>query len=204
MHAHYARLYLSHYVFQGLDKDPIPLHFLPAAMASREAAHNIFALLLENAAFRDNIVGMPHYFHIMISFAGHFLLEVVMKYREQLGITAQDDLGRVAAMLALYARTTVVPQHPIARVPVGMTRKLKECATSLGMGSMLAGSPFQNTDHTSLMTDFGGLGGVGSDGAGAVFASVDMPTVNGLPDDFLWGDFTDFHLQVPEPQTGCR
>lgn len=201
MHAHYARLYLSHYVFQGLDGNPIPLHFLPTAMASREAAHSIFSLLLENATFRDNLVGMPHYFHIMISFAGHFLLELAMKYRDQLGINAQDDFGRVAAMLALYARTTVVPQHPIARVPVGMTRKLKECTDSLGLGSMLTGSPFQNTNYTSLMTDFGGLGDAGSGGADNMFASVDMQTVNGLPDDFLWGDFTDFHLQIPEPQT---
>lgn len=199
MHAHYARLYLSHYVFQGLGGNPIPLHFLPAAMASRKAAHNIFSLLLENAAFRDNIVGMPHYFHIMISFAGHFLLELAMKYREQLGINTQDDLSRVAAMVALYARTTVVPQHPIARVPVGMTRKLKECATSLGMESILTGSPFQNTNLNSLMTEFGSLGDVDGDGAGTMFATVDMQTVNGLPDDFLWGDFMDFHLQIPEP-----
>lgn len=199
MHAHYARLYLSHYVFQGLGENPIPLHFLPVALASREAAHNIFSLLLENATFRDNIVGMPHYFHIMLSFAGHFLLELAMKYRDQLAIDAQDDIGRVAAMVALYARTTVMPQHPIARVPVGMTRKLRECATSLGMESILTGSPFQNIDYTNLMPDFGSLGEDGSQGAGTMFASVDTQTVNGLPDDFLWGDFTDLHLPIPEP-----
>ena len=79
MHYHFGKLYLGHHVFRGLEASPIPPYFVSVATDARDAALNIFALILDNEAFRNNIVGMPHYFHIMISFAGHFLLEICMK-----------------------------------------------------------------------------------------------------------------------------
>ncbi|KAF3759930.1 hypothetical protein M406DRAFT_270053 [Cryphonectria parasitica EP155] len=216
IHYQYARLYLNHHVFQGLDdKDPIPVHFLPAAAAAREAAHRIFSMLIENPALRSNIVGMPHYFHIMISFAGHCLLEMAMKHREQLGIAVEDDFGRIAAVLTLFASTSTLPQHPIARALAGLTRKLNECTASLGMESVLTGSPFQKAEYTNLMADFGGGMGGGEGGANsggssgnngevihAMFTSPgNMQTFGGLSDDFWYGDFGDFHLAFPASQS---
>lgn len=201
MHFQYARLYLGHHVFQGLGRDPIPLHFLPAATAAREAAHDIFAMVLDNAAFRSHIVGMPHYFHIMISFAGHFLLEVATKHREQLGIAAAEDCARIAAVLALLARTPAMPRHPIARALAGLTRRLNECTVSLGIESVLTGSPFQNAEYANLMTDFGGVGDMRGAGADGMLTSLDAQTLSGLSDDFLCGDFGDFHLAFPKSQS---
>lgn len=203
MHYHYARLYLGHHALQGLvASEPIPPHFVPAAAAARDAALAIFAMILDSAAFRAHIVGMPHYFHIMISFAGHFLLEVAARHREQLGIDAAEDLGRVAAALALFARTPAMSHHPIARALAGLTRRLSECTAGLGMESVLAGSPFQNAEYTSLMTDFSGAGDVrvGGGAADAMLTSLDVQAISGLSDDFLYGDFGDFHLAFPESQ----
>ncbi|PSR75968.1 hypothetical protein BD289DRAFT_338028, partial [Coniella lustricola] len=164
MHYQYARLYLGHHIFQSLnhnhthnnnniDTTPIiPVHFLPAAQAARQAALTIFSIIVDNAAFRNNITGMPHYFHVMITFAGHCLLDMITKYRDQLGIGestpmtpaggrggVEDDLNRVTAALALFARSpaATAPQHPIARALVGLTRKLNECTASLGVDSVL-------------------------------------------------------------------
>lgn len=212
MHYHYARLYLGHHALQGLlPSEPIPPHFVPAAAAARDAALAIFAMILDSPAFRAHIVGMPHYFHIMISFAGHFLLGVAARHREQLGIDAADDLGRVAAVLALFARTPTMSHHPIARALVGLTRRLGECTAGLGMESVLTGSPFQNAEYTTLMTDFGvapgdaraggGAGGAGGGGPDAMLTSLDVQAMSGLPDDFLYSDFGDFHLAFPESQT---
>lgn len=201
MHYRYARLYLYHHVFQGLGKQlPIPAHFLAAAAAAREAAHGIFAMTLEDAAFRAHIVGMPHYFHIMISFAGHFLLEVATRHREQLGVAVEEDFARVAAVLALFARTPARAQHPISRALAGLTRKLNESTAGLGMDSVLMGSPFQNAEYTSLMTGFGG-DVTGGDAADPMLTSLDVQAISGLSDDFLYGDFGDFHLAFPESQS---
>lgn len=203
MHYHYARLYLGHHALQGLlASEPIPPHCVPAAAAARDAALAIFAMILDSAAFRGHIVGMPHYFHIMISFAGHFLLEVAARHREQLGIDAAEDFGRVAAVLALFARTPAMSQHPIARALAGLTRRLNECTAGLGMESVLTGSPFQNAEYTSLMTDFSGAGDVrvGGGAADAMLTSLDVQAASGLSDDFLYGDFGDFHLAFPESQ----
>lgn len=248
MHHQFARLYLHHHALQGLlgpspssssaahatttttgprpvpaaaATQPIPPYLLPAAAAARDAALAVFATVRDSAAFRGHLVGMPHYFHVMISFAGHFLLEVATRHREQLGLDDGDDpagdLGRVAAVLAVLARQPAIAQHPMSRALAGLTRRLGECAAGLGVESVLAGSPFHNADYVTLMTGFGGGGGVGGgdvrsggggggvgSGAGAadpMFTSLDMQTMSGLSDDFLYGDFGDFHLPFPESQS---
>lgn len=267
MHYQYARLYLGHHVFQGLDNNnnpintktnnnkdtpvPIPVHFLPAARAARQAALTIFSIIVDNAAFRNNITGMPHYFHVMITFAGHCLLDMLMKYHEQLGVGdynssnhnnnvgpgvsggggggngrgVEDDLNRVTAALALFARSpaATAPQHPIARALVGLTKKLNECTARLGVESALTGSPFQTAEYANLMMDFGngivegasdhggggGGGMAGGPGAAAngfgsrvadgMFGSLDMQAFGGLPDEFwYYGDFGDFNFVMPD------
>lgn len=241
MHHQFARLYLHHHALQGLlsttssssystngshpgppaaAAHPIPPYLLPAAAAARDAALAVFATVRDSAAFRGHLVGMPHYFHVMISFAGHFLIEVATRHREQLGIDdPAEDLGRIADVLALLARAPAIAQHPMSRALAGLTRRLGECAASLGVESVLAGSPFQNAEYLTLMTGFGGGGagggdvrsGVGGGGGGGVvgrggaadpmFTALDMQTMSGLSDDFLYGDFGDFHLPFPESQS---
>jgi hypothetical protein len=193
MHYQFAKLYLGHHVFRGLKADPIPPHFMPVAEGAREAAVNIFALIQENEAFRSNIIGMPHYFIIMISFAGHFLLEVCMKYREQLDVVVEDDFRRVSSAVALFARTPTMPQHPITRVTTGLIRKLNEYTISLGMESVLTGSPFANLDWSAAMD----TNGIEMNNA-TLPTSFDIQLANELPDDFFYAGFSD--LVLPHSQ----
>lgn len=187
MHYQFARLYLSHHVFRGLKDEPIPQHFMVAASTAREAAVTIFKMLVENENFQREIVGMPHYFHIMISFAAQFLIELCTKYHEQLGIEAQDDLHKVSAALALFARTTTRPQHPIARVTTGLMRKLNKCTEKLGIASVLTASPFDASDYaTARDTTTDRFDLFRPD------RSIDLDIMGGLPNDFMFADFADF------------
>ena len=182
MHHQFARLYLGHFVLRGLKSDPIPPHFLAVAASARDAAITIFTLILENEAFRDNIIGMPHYFHIMISFAGQFLLEVSTKYKDQLNAIMEEDFRRVSTVVALFARTPVMPRHPIARVTAGLLRKLSEYTSSVGLDWILCESPFNNSEWAAAR-DAGNHAP-----AEATSTSFDMP----LPTDFSTDFSTDF------------
>lgn len=184
MHYQFGKLYLGHHVFRGLESSPIPQHFLTVAADARDAALNIFALILENEAFRNNLVGMPHYFHIMIAFAGHFLLEVCMKYREQLSIVAEIDFRKVGSVVALFAQTAASPQHPLSRVTSGLMRKLNEWTSTLGMQPIMTTSPFANIE-------WAGLPHLNDDmmSASSMQAPFDMPLMNELPEDFLYAGF---------------
>jgi len=182
MHHQFARLYLGHFVLRGLKSDPIPPHFLAAVASARDAAITIFTLILDNEAFRDNIIGMPHYFHIMISFAGQFLLEVSTKYKDQLNAIMEEDFRRVSTVVALFARTPVMPRHPIARVTAGLLRKLSEYTSSVGLDWILCESPFNNSEWAAAR-DAGNQAP-----AEATSASFDMP----LPTDFSTDFSTDF------------
>lgn len=184
MHHQFARLYLGHHVFRGLEGSPIPPYFVTVATDARNAALNIFALILENDSFRTNILGMPHYFHIMISFAGHFLLEVCLKYREQLNIIAEEDFRRVSNVVALFAQTPATPQHPISRITSGLMRALTNWTANLGMAPIMTTSPFANVDWT-------GINHLSEDmmAGSAMQPSFDMPMSNEIPEDFLFAGF---------------
>lgn len=142
MHYQFSKLYLGHHAFRGLKDQPIPMHFLSAATSGYDAAITIFRMILSNSALRENLLGIPHYFHIMISFAGHFLLDVCMRYPEQLSISVEKDLECVRLALAHLARLETLPQHAISRSATGLFRKLSECSATYGLDSALDQSPF--------------------------------------------------------------
>ncbi|KAJ6111105.1 hypothetical protein N7486_003340 [Penicillium sp. IBT 16267x] len=131
LHYHFGKLYLGHQVFKGLNGEAIPPHFLTAASIAHEAAVAIFEMILHEENVHHSLVGMPHYFHIMIAFAGHFLLEVTKNYHTQLSIVPSQDLELIRKVLGLFQATPSVQQHPICRMTPGLTRKLHECVASL-------------------------------------------------------------------------
>lgn len=131
LHYHFGKLYLGHQVFKGLHGEPVPPHFITAASMAHEAAVAIFEMILHEENLRHSLVGMPHYFHIMIAFAGHFLLEVTKNYHTQLSISAAQDSELIRKVLELFQDTPSVQQHPICRMTPGLTRKLHECVGSL-------------------------------------------------------------------------
>ncbi|KAJ5925927.1 hypothetical protein N7454_007437 [Penicillium verhagenii] len=131
LHYHFGKLYLGHQVFKGLSGEVIPPHFLTAASMAHEAAVAIFEMILHEENIQNSLVGMPHYFHIMIAFAGHFLLEITKNYHTQLSISPTQDFELIRKVLELFQSTPSVQQHPICRMTPGLTRKLHECVASL-------------------------------------------------------------------------
>lgn len=193
MHFQFAKLYLGHHVFRELKDGPIPMHFVQPAITAYQAATTIFTMILENDVFRRNLVGVPHYFHIMISFAGRFLLEVCMERREQLGIQANEDLRRMSDVLGLFVRMQTMPSHPLTRVTTGLMRQLAACATSLGMDNVMTGSPF------------GAVEGPYANMQGFQTKAMDVPNDLNMPFDFqanqlttdslAWSDFGNFSFE---------
>ncbi|KAL4866213.1 hypothetical protein BDV12DRAFT_187615 [Aspergillus spectabilis] len=133
LHYQFGKLYLGHQVFKGLHGRPIPSHFLTAATMAHDAAVAIFEMLLGEAELQESLVGMPHYFHVMIAFAGHLLLDICQNYYEQLGIKLQDDFQLINSALNLFRNTPCIPQHPIWRMTPGLNRKLHDCASTIGV-----------------------------------------------------------------------
>ncbi|KAJ5682848.1 hypothetical protein N7462_006013 [Penicillium macrosclerotiorum] len=131
LHYHFGKLYLGHQVFKGLNGEAIPLYFQNAANMAHEAAIAIFEMILHQENLRHNLVGMPHYFHIMIAFAGHFLLEVSKNYHAQLSIEPVQDFELIRRVLEVFQDIPTIQQHPICRMTPGLTRKLHECIGSL-------------------------------------------------------------------------
>ncbi|KAL4999462.1 hypothetical protein BDV10DRAFT_200687 [Aspergillus recurvatus] len=132
LHYQFGKLYLGHQVFKGLHGRPIPPHFLTAATMAHDTAAAIFEMILGETELHEGLVGMPHYFHVMIAFAGHLLLEICQNYHEQLGIKVQEDFQLINSALDLFRNTRCIPQHPLRRMTLGLNRKLHDCAASIG------------------------------------------------------------------------
>lgn len=190
MHFQFAKLYLCHHVFLKLEDGPIPMHFVPAANAAYQAATAIFTMILENDVFRSNLVGVPHYFHIMISFAGRFLLEVCMKRKEQLSIQVEEDLRRMGAVLGLFVRMPTMPSHPLTRVTTGLMRQLAACTTSLGVDNVMTGSPFGAVDGPYANLQHPNNGAAGMQEGFSISFDPQIPTM--APDFMAWSDFGNF------------
>ncbi|KAJ6185087.1 hypothetical protein N7519_006388 [Penicillium mononematosum] len=133
LHYQFGKLYLGHQVFKGLRGRPIPPHFLSAATMAHDTAVSIFEMILGEPELQEGLVGMPHYFHVMIAFAGHLLLQICQNYYEQLAIKIQDDFQLINSALNLFRNTQCIPQHPIWRMTPGLNRKLHDCSASIGV-----------------------------------------------------------------------
>ncbi|KAJ5883422.1 uncharacterized protein N7473_010308 [Penicillium subrubescens] len=189
LHYHFGKLYLGHQVFKGLNGESIPPHFLTAANMAHDAAVAIFEMILHQEQLQRSLVGMPHYFHIMIAFAGYFLLEVTKNYHAQLSIGASQDFELIGKVLGLFQETPSTQQHPICRMTPGLTRKLHECIASLQ----------RNGEEiiTSLSDSIGLMDYAAKNVQGTMnpplgpFSFTGEAFVNPV-DDFLLADFGDF------------
>lgn len=147
-------------------------------------------MVLNNDVFRDSLVGVPHYFHIMISFAGRFLLEVCMERREQLSINVEEDLQRMSAVLALFVRMRTMPSHPLSRVTTGLMRQLAACTTSLGVENVLTGSPFVALEGQYVNVEGPAYGVLGMQDKPQM--PFDLQAHQMPPDTMEWSDFGNF------------
>lgn len=149
LHYHFGKLNLGHYVFQGLRGAPVPDVFIGSAVMAHDAATAIFYSILEDEDLQQDLLGMPHYFHIMIAFAGHFLLEVCNKYHVQLSLNLHEDLGMLNRVLMLFNNVRCHQQHPLRRMSPGLSQKLFECAAQLNVQLGFSNDP---SDLATQMT----------------------------------------------------
>ncbi|OJJ68898.1 hypothetical protein ASPBRDRAFT_132502 [Aspergillus brasiliensis CBS 101740] len=139
LHYQFGKLYLGHQVFKGLRGNPIPVHFLSAAHMAHEATVTIFEMILNDPKMSENLVGMPHYFHVMIAFAGHLLLEICHNHHVQLNIDLSGELHLISAVLGVFRKIDCITYHPLRRMAPGLNRKLSETVTMLGLDIQHAG-----------------------------------------------------------------
>lgn len=164
LHYQFSKLYLGHHVFRNLNGQSVPSHYLTAAVAAHDAAVSIFDMILTDTTLHSSLVGMPHYFHIMIAFAGNFLLEICKNYHDQLSIRVTNDFALIEQVLGVFQTIPCISQHPIHRMTLGLGRKLYDCAASVGL---TADNTRQNAYgygvalHQSLMPAGTGAGGIG-------------------------------------------
>lgn len=184
LHYQFGKLYLGHQVFKGLRGEAIPSPFMVAASMAHDAAISIFEMILDDDTLKANLVGMPHYFHIMIAFAGHFLLEVTKGYSVQLSIVPEENFTLIRKVLTLFQNTPCVAQHPICRMTPGLNRKMLDCAASLSSSSQWQSSTTDVSTTTTGLVD-------GSDIMPGFGFSGD-PLMGSMDDVFLpdFGEFT--------------
>ncbi|KOC13632.1 hypothetical protein AFLA70_114g002971 [Aspergillus flavus AF70] len=190
LHYQFGKLYLGHQVFKGLHGNPIPMHFVSAANMAHDAAVGIYEMILNDNQLTNSLVGMPHYFHIMIAFAGHLLLEICHNHHEQLSINVQEEFNLIGAVLDLFRSQNCIPQHPIRRMAPGLSRKLSTCAASLGIGSLFDGH--QSSQNAYIATT--GAQGLANPSQNFDGQPVQFPVDSTAPqmDDFLFGDIGEF------------
>ncbi|OJJ48180.1 hypothetical protein ASPZODRAFT_1536236 [Penicilliopsis zonata CBS 506.65] len=188
LHYQFGKLYLGHQVFKGLNGEPIPSPFLTAASMAHDAAVAIFEMIMNEEPLQRSLVGMPHYFHIMIAFAGHFLLEVTKNYAVQLGIQPAHNFELIRKVLDRFRGTQCIAQHPIWRMTPGLERKLLDCMTSISGGNV-------HIDHgLSVMTSSEGMGYPARSAERPIHGPFTFPgdnLVNSM-DDFLLTDLGEF------------
>ncbi|PYH66985.1 Zn(II)2Cys6 transcription factor [Aspergillus vadensis CBS 113365] len=193
LHYQFGKLYLGHQVFKGLRGNPIPLPFLSAAQMAHEATVTIFEMILNDPQMSENLVGMPHYFHVMIAFAGHLLLEICHNHHVQLNIDLHGELHLISAVLGVFRRIECITYHPLRRMAPGLTRKLSETVTLLGLNGLSGTSHTGNilppaVQHAEIADGAGhSAQALGSMNNMFVLGSTEPPV-----DDFLFTDMGEF------------
>jgi hypothetical protein len=197
MHYQLGKLYLGQHIFRGLKADPIPIHFIAAANMACSAAVHIFNMILNDENLQQSLVGVPHYFHVMIAFAGHFLLEVCQKHSEQLMLDLDSTFQLIGAVLKIFANLPAIPQHPICRITLGLGRKTMDCASSLGKAACLAGTlplPLHGQHESQLHAN--GERQISMDPMNMPASRTVAPYMQNMPsmDDFSYPDFPEFQF----------
>lgn len=104
--------------------EQIPPYFKDAASTAVSHATTILELLLNDVDIRRGIVGVPHYFHTMISFACVVLLKVIHRYRKDLNIDVAITHALIQQVIDLFRRTNCGRYHLVHWMAGGLTKML--------------------------------------------------------------------------------
>ncbi|UNI24549.1 hypothetical protein JDV02_010284 [Purpureocillium takamizusanense] len=204
LHYLFARLYLGHHVFRGLHSGLIPEIFLPAAAMAQEASLAIFTMILNEDVLRRTLVKVPSYVHIMMSFAGHFLLELCLKHREQLGINVEECYRCISRTVSMLRDTPMTRHHPLSRVTDGLAKRLVDFAAAYGKEVLTESPPGSRLVSTTTQTQSNNNNNE-LPPFGAPFVGVPGPTTGPvfdlesavMPDEFTYADYGDVGFPGP-------
>jgi len=90
------------------------------------AAVYIFEMIINDGGLTESLLGIPFYFHVMISFAGHFLMSC-SQYWEQLSIDVNENLNLINKAIELFKGIPCLDQHPLHKMRLALEHKYHEC-----------------------------------------------------------------------------
>lgn len=203
LHYHFAKLHLFHHVFRGLKPGmtassvlPIPGYFRHAASEAVSAAIFILDLLLHDTDVRNGLIGVPHYFHTMITFAGHFLLEAATKYGDQLSTNQSYVFDLVQNVINLFHVTPCIEQHPIHRMAIGLDRKLQDCRGAQSQASNFQAQSNTQPDYASMRSGTN-YWGPDADSSGQAYPNQSDISYAGNPGFASMDDGSNLGLSFP-------
>lgn len=89
------------------------------------AATYIFDLIISDTGLTESLLGIPFYFHVMISFAGHFLMSC-SQYWEQLSIDVTENFNLVYKAIEFFKGISCLDQHPLHKMRLALEHKYHE------------------------------------------------------------------------------
>lgn len=107
--------------------EAIPICFKHAASTAVTSAVSILELILQDDDLRNSLVGVPHYFHTMIAFAGVVLLKVSGKYHVQLSIDLESVFTLTSSVISLFRSTACSRYHLVRWMATGLEKMLYNC-----------------------------------------------------------------------------
>ena len=91
------------------------------------AAFSILQSLLDSEELRIGLVGVPHYFHTMYTFAAVFLLKIATRYTEHVTVDVDSVLEIVYKIVHLFESSPCARQHLVHRISRGLKEMLLVC-----------------------------------------------------------------------------
>ncbi|PHH61471.1 hypothetical protein CDD81_318 [Ophiocordyceps australis] len=196
MHHHFAKLYLGQHVLRGLQPDhAIPGPLLAAATMAYDSSVRIFELIDQHNGLCSKLGSVPTYVLVMVSFAGHLLLEMCLKHRQQLRINVESDYRLINSVVDSIRAMRTAQQHPLRRVAESLSKRLAEFAAAYGQELLTdsASTPSEATKRMTAQLDIP-VDGV-QDQSQCVF---DLDSTMML-DSLSFTDFGSFNFGVPFP-----
>jgi hypothetical protein len=132
LHYHFAKFYLYSHVYRGLrtgeaDGATLSRELEDMAEGAIAAAFSILQSLLDSKELRVGLVGVPHYFHTMYTFAAVFLLKVATRYTEHVAVDVNSVLEIVDKIVNLFESSPCARQHLVHRISKGLKEMLIGC-----------------------------------------------------------------------------
>ena len=129
LHYHFARLNLCSYILRGLSAESISSLSVQAkefAELAISSATAVIELVLDREDLRNALVGMPVYFHGMITFAAVFLIKTTkMNVFSPNNVDAPRIVALVQRCVEVFQAQSAAGQHMIYHLGRGLDALLK-------------------------------------------------------------------------------